>query len=86
MERHVLSDFVREVNENIARLGDHFGLYQETLELICECGDSACTDRVTIVASDYERLREAGCRLVRPGHEHPARVREAAGGYVAVGV
>jgi hypothetical protein len=78
-------DFVREVNENIAELGERFGLQEETLELICECGDSTCNERLEIPASEYERLRAAGCRVVLPGHEHRAEVLEAGGGYVAVG-
>jgi hypothetical protein len=79
-------DFVREVNENIAELGERFGLREETLELICECGDSTCDERLQILLSEYERLRGAGYRVVRPGHEHTAAVLHSGDGYVAVGV
>lgn len=79
-------DFVREVNDIIAELGERFALREETLQLMCECGDSICTERVTIPTAEYERLRAAGRRVVRRGHERGRRVLEAADGYLAVGV
>jgi hypothetical protein len=78
-------DFVREVNENIAELGERFGLREETMELICECGDRTCEERLAILLSEYERLRDAGFRVVRPGHEHASDVLASGDGYVAVG-
>jgi hypothetical protein len=79
-------DFVREVNENIADLGKRFGFREETLELMCECGDGTCSERLAIAASEYERLRAARCRVVLPGHHRNGSVLESADGYVAVGV
>jgi hypothetical protein len=61
-------DFVREVNENIAELGERFGLHEETLQLICECGDPACAERIEVPADQYERLHAEGRRIVAPGH------------------
>jgi hypothetical protein len=68
VSRHAADDFVREVNENIAELGERFGLHEETLELICECGDPACVERVAVPAAEYERLHAEGRRIVAPGH------------------
>lgn len=68
MSRHAADDFVREVNENIAELGERFGLQEGTLELICECGEVGCVERVEVPADEYERLHAGGRRIVAPGH------------------
>ena len=81
MSRHAADDFVREVNENIAELGERFGLHEETLELICECGDSACGERVEVPADEYERLHGAGRRIVALVHADGAEERP---GYAVV--
>ncbi len=81
MSRHAADDFVREVNENIAELGERFGLHEETLELICECGDSACAERVAVPADEYERLHAEGRRIVALAHADGAERRA---GYAVV--
>ena len=70
-------DFPREVNENILEIGERFGLYEELLELVCECGDACCHEHVAVPTVDYERLVQQGhCLVVAPGHEHtPVLVR-----------
>ena len=73
----------REVNENIAEIGERFGLHEETLELICECGQPDCAERLSVTAAEYERLRAAGYRVVVPGHAYGRGV-EARDGYVVV--
>jgi len=82
VSRHAADDFVREVNENIAELGERFGLHEETLELICECGDPACVERVQVPAAEYERLHADGRRIVAPGHGDDASNERA--GYAVV--
>ena len=72
MSDHTANDFVREVNENIAELGERFGLHGETLQLICECGDPSCAERIEVPADEYERLHAAGRRIVAPGHARSA--------------
>lgn len=79
---HAADDFVREVNENIAELGERFGLHDETLELICECGDPGCAERVAVPADEYERLHAAERRIVAPGHARQGAERHA--GYAVV--
>jgi hypothetical protein len=78
-------DFFREVNERIRELGERFGFGDETLELICECGDTTCTQHVSIASAEYRQVREApGRRVVIVGHEHACRVVARNGSYVVV--
>jgi hypothetical protein len=85
LPEHGSDDFFREVNERIRELGERFGLGEDTLELVCECGDTACTQRVSIPCADYEQVRtEPGRRVVRAGHEHVGHVVARTDGYVVV--
>lgn len=78
-------DFFREVNDRIVELGDRFGVHEELLELICECDDAACTDRVAISAAAFAELRDAdGLHLVAAGHLHPGNVVGRGEGYLVV--
>jgi hypothetical protein len=83
--QHRSDDFFREVNERIIELGERFALGEDTLELICECADTTCTQHVSIACADYAQVREApGRRVVIAGHEHTCRVVARGGGYVVV--
>jgi hypothetical protein len=58
----------REVNEGIALINSGWEI--PDLELLCECGTSGCTDRVSLTGEEYESLRAEPTRFVlRPGHE-----------------
>ena len=58
----------REVNERLRALGDEFGL--ESLDLICECGNAECAERIAMTYSEYEQLRaDPTLFAVVPGHE-----------------
>jgi AraC-like DNA-binding protein len=61
----------REVNDRIEDVAETFGL-DRPLDLVCECGDAGCTDRIPIARDEYEALR-ADPRMfaVSPGHEAP---------------
>jgi hypothetical protein len=60
----------RDVNERIAGTAERFGATQA--ELVCECSDPGCGDRIEAPLADYERTRTDGARfLVAPGHENP---------------
>jgi hypothetical protein len=73
------------VNERILELGERFALGEDTLELICECADTTCTQHVSIGCADYAQVREApGRRVVIAGHEHACRVVSRADRYVVV--
>jgi hypothetical protein len=62
----------REVNERIENLADTFDLKTQPLDLICECGDGACEERLTMTRAEYEKLRSDPHQFaVHPGHEYP---------------
>ena len=45
------------------------------LEIVCECAEEACTERVVITQVEfYEVRRHRGWYVVYPGHEHHERV------------
>jgi hypothetical protein len=82
----VSDDFFRAVNERIVELGERFGLRDETgLELICECDDHSCTERVNIEAAAYADVRATeGRHVVIAGHQRSGRVVAGSDGYVVV--
>ena len=66
--RAVLEAAFRAINERIASLGRRYGT--DPLELVCECSDVDCTERVSLTRDVYERVRrEPTYFLVVPGHE-----------------
>ena len=84
-ERIGLNEAVfREVNERISELADDFELRAEPLNLICECGDAACVQPLSMSYAEYERVRsDPHLFAVYPGHEagDVERVVERTGGY-----
>jgi hypothetical protein len=84
-ERIVLNEAVfREVNERIENLAETFELASEPLDLVCECGNPDCVDRITMSRDEYERVRSDGQLFaVAPGHEtgEVERVVEKRNGY-----
>jgi hypothetical protein len=59
----------REVNERIEDLRDRVA-GGGTAEFVCECADSACTERIMVPRAMYERIRrDPYLFLVAPGHE-----------------
>jgi hypothetical protein len=72
-ERIGLNEAVfREVNERIESLAETFDLQTHALDLICECGDATCVQRITMTTAEYEEIRsEAHQFAVHPGHEYP---------------
>jgi len=62
----------RDVNERIQDVADAFGLTGEPLDLMCECGDASCVERVTLRRDEYEELRaEPNHFAVCTGHVAP---------------
>jgi hypothetical protein len=60
----------RAVNERIEGLNEAFGMVTETMSVVCECGDIACSEQIEISLPDYERVRaDPTLFLVIPGHE-----------------
>ena len=71
-ERIGLNEAVfREVNERIDDLADTFDLKSQQLDLVCECGDANCVQRITMTPAEYEQLRSDSHQFaVFPGHEY----------------
>jgi hypothetical protein len=62
----------REVNERIENLAETFDLKTQSLDLICECGDGTCEERLSMTRAEYEELRSDPRQFaVHPGHEYP---------------
>jgi hypothetical protein len=62
----------RSVNEEIEALSERFGLTGRTLDLVCECGDAACAERIQLPHEEYVELRsDPRTFAVVPGHIYP---------------
>jgi hypothetical protein len=87
-ERIGLNEAVfREVNERIEQLAEQFGLKEEQLDLVCECGKAECVERISMKHDEYESVRsESPLFAVFPGHVFPdvERVVEKRKGYDVV--
>jgi hypothetical protein len=85
LRRDCWDELFREVNDRIMELGQQLGVEEDLLELICECEDSTCTDRVEISAVEFARFRGVdGVHLVAPGHIPRGRVVGRGDGYLVV--
>jgi hypothetical protein len=75
----------REVNEGIAAAAARFDA--DEIDLVCECSDVHCADRLTAPLDEYERVRQEPAQfLLAPGHEASGleRVVRRRGGYWVV--
>jgi len=61
----------REVNEQVESLSRTFAVeVDDTLEIVCECAELSCVERVGVTPATYERVRsDAHLFFVKPGHE-----------------
>jgi hypothetical protein len=60
----------REVNDRINDLDETFQLGAQELDLVCECGDSGCAERISMTATDYQQVRADSRQFaMAPGHE-----------------
>ena len=61
----------REVNERIKELA--LSQLTDHSEVLCECSDPNCTERLEITVGEYEAVRANGaCFVAVAGHEDPA--------------
>jgi hypothetical protein len=61
-----INEEVEDLNRSLAELTD------ETIHIVCECGNLQCQERLVVPMSDYERVRDSPERFfVVPGHEIP---------------
>jgi hypothetical protein len=72
-ERIGLNEAVfREVNERINDLAENFGLEDQPLDLVCECGDPECVERISMSRAEYEELRSEPTHFaVHASHVQP---------------
>jgi hypothetical protein len=64
----------RQVNEKIQEVGERLGSTEEepAHELLCECGNSNCTEQVSISPEAYQRIRsDPALFFIVPGHDVP---------------
>jgi hypothetical protein len=63
----------RELNEQIERLDQSMSHTSDgTLQLVCECGELECAERIAVSAGEYEAVRADPTHFVIvPGHEKP---------------
>jgi hypothetical protein len=60
----------REVNERIEQVSESLQVTTDTIEILCECGNDACAERLEVPVGEYERVRkDPTLFLVLPGHE-----------------
>ena len=74
----------RQVNERMRDLNETFATFTNRMDLMCECGATDCTERISMEAQAYEELRsDPTLFAVVPGHEAPdvEYVVEKRGGY-----
>jgi hypothetical protein len=62
----------RDVNERVKEVSDGFGVVLDDIDLVCECGNLDCVERIHLNIPAYEHLRaDPALFAVRPGHEIP---------------
>jgi hypothetical protein len=62
----------REVNERIRDVSRQFGLATGTYEVLCECSDYRCAERVVVPGEVFDDLVARGAAfVVSAGHEEP---------------
>jgi len=77
----------RDVNERLKGVSEGFGDVLPEFEIICECGNAVCTQRISLTLDEYERLRAVGTHFaIRRGHESldVETIVEDRGGYLVV--
>jgi len=62
----------REINEQIRKLDDMFDQDGREETFVCECGNGACTKKLTPSPAEYEAVRAHARRfLIARDHENP---------------
>jgi hypothetical protein len=62
----------REVNERIEDIGSTFAPDEERIEVLCECDNTACAEKISATRAEYEAIRAVATHfIVLPGHEDP---------------
>lgn len=62
----------RLINERQEEVAEAFGWITGTLQIVCECRDRQCIERIELEPAEYERVRAEGTLFaVLRGHEEP---------------
>jgi hypothetical protein len=62
----------RQVNERVKELNRAFSVVLDRGDYLCECGNVACVERVSLTPEEYERVRaEPTYFVIAPGHVRP---------------
>jgi hypothetical protein len=62
----------RRMNEGTTQIERAAQLVEDDVEIVCECGDSDCAERLTVPLAGYEEVRsDPTLFLLVPGHEVP---------------
>ena len=62
----------REVNDRVESLAQGFRIDDEPLDLLCECGNARCVERIRMSAAEYRELRSDSTRFaIVAGHDSP---------------
>jgi hypothetical protein len=60
----------REVNERVEEISQGAGL--DSIDFVCECGHTDCTQAIPLTVSEYEQVREDPLHFaIVPGHAIP---------------
>jgi len=63
-----LPDVVAEVNARIREIAERSAASTDDWDFICECGDPACQERVTLSVAEYVELQKRREPVLAPGH------------------
>jgi hypothetical protein len=77
----------RHLNEQIEGVNRSFAVLTQTMDLVCECGNRDCLERLLVTLPTYERIRsDPALFFVLPGHVVPSveDVVDRAEGYLIV--
>jgi len=62
----------RQVNERLDDLNEALGWVGGRMQVVCECGDATCIERIAMTPEDYERLRaDPTTFALVEGHDDP---------------
>jgi hypothetical protein len=60
----------REINERLEAVNDGFSSFSGTMEIVCECGDIACAQQLSVSPAEYENIRsDPTWFAIIPGHQ-----------------
>ena len=57
-----------DVNARIREIADRSSARTDDWDFMCECGDPACHERVTLSVAEYEELQKRHEPVIAPGH------------------